>query len=621
MDVQNPQLIKNLFELLKGGQFRPFIEVINFPRYRNFAPGLQLSFDFPVTVLVGQNGTGKTSLLHALSGAPVQNSPGDWWFSTAMDPIDHEDAPNRNLPQSEKAAFWYRYRDSEGGTRRTLKSRIRRAGNPDYWEPSRPVAKYGMEGKERHLPVEMQVRYLNFKTQINAFDRCFYFTQNDSRILKELARTKEWKALQNNLPKSRQRPPKVQDYLRQRARNLRRVLIDGENISIAGNLMHKPRIELSATELTDLGDIMGRTYTYGALVVHRFYETWGTSVVLRNQNHEYSEAFAGSGESAVTRLVHEIHRAEKGTLFLLDEPETSLHPGAQSALVEFLLRMAHSKRLQMVISTHSPTIVRRLPREAIHVLAMNSTGEVCSYSHVPSDEAFFVLGHPIENKIELIVEDVLCKNLLDAVALSIGSQFSARFHITFRPGGDSGMKQDASTLMLDNSRSFHFVFDGDKYESIGPFDIQKIPIASTSTELDELIVRTLGVKCRFHQNSNMTEVQKKQIRLQFIEFVNSRFHCLPIDTPEAGIWSDKTAKDLLKAVECKESLPGNITDFKELFDRLSRLLRTSPKSPVSDQILEVQALFISSFCNLKGEVFKQIENLLKRIADDADRMR
>lgn len=618
MDVQNAQLIKNLFGLVRGGHFRPFIEFISFPRYRNFEPGLQLSFDFPVTVLVGQNGTGKTSLLHALSGAPVNCSPGDWWFSTAMDPIDHEDAPNRNLPQSEKAAFWYRYKDSDGKTLRALKSRIRRAGNPDYWEPSRPVAAYGMEGKERHPVVKMQSRYLNFKTQINAFDRCFYFTQDDSRILKDLARTKEWTALQSTLPKSRKRPPRVQDYLRKRAKKLRRVLIDGANISIAGNPMHKPRIELSVTELKDLSDIMGRTYQYGALVEHRFYETWGTSVVLRNENHEYSEAFAGSGESAVTRLVHEIHSAAKGTLFLLDEPETSLHPGAQAALVDFLLRMARDKRLQMVISTHSPTIVRRLPREAIHVLAMNSTGEVCSYSHVPSDEAFFVLGHPIENKIELIVEDILCKNLLDAVALSIGRQFAARFNITFRPGGDSGMKQDASTLMLDESRNVHFVFDGDKSSSIGPFDLKNIPISATSSELDELVEKTLGLRVRFHQNSNMTEDLKTKIRLQLINFVNSRFHCLPVLSPEAGIWSDETAIKLLNAVGCQDRLSDAITDFKERFEHLASLLRNSPESPVSEQILGVQALFISHFCNLKGEVYKQIEILLKRIANDAD---
>ncbi|HBJ38216.1 MAG TPA: hypothetical protein DDZ51_26370 [Planctomycetaceae bacterium] len=618
MENSTAQLIASLAGLLRGGQIKPYIEFINFPRYRNFEEGLQIDFDFPVTVLVGQNGTGKTSLLHALSGAPSNCSPGDWWFSTAMDPIDPDDAPNRKLPQSEKAAFWYTYKDSDGNTLRALKSRIRRAGNPDYWEPSRPVAAYGMEGKDRHPVVKMQSKYLNFKTQINAFDRCFYFTQDDSKILKDLSRTKEWVTLQNNLSKSRKRPPRVQDYLRKRAKKLRRVLIDGVHISIAGNQMHKPRVELSTAELKDLSYIMGRSYEYGALVEHRFYETWGTSVVLRNQNHEYSEAFAGSGESAVTRLVHEIHSAAKGTLFLLDEPETSLHPGAQSALVDFLLRMSRDKRLQIVISTHSPTIVRKMPREAIHVLAMNSTGQVCSYSHVPPDEAFFVLGHPIENQIELIVEDILCKCLLDAVAVSIGKQFAARFNITYRPGGDSGMKHDASTLMLDEGRNVHFVFDGDKANSIGPFDLRKIEFAVTASELDTLIEQVLGIKIRFHQNSNMPEEQKRQIRLDFIMFVNSRFHCLPINSPEAGIWSDETAKNLLIAIGYASDSANFSNDHKKRFDELTRLLRASQESPVSEEILGVQELFIRHFCNLKGSVFYQIEGLLKRIANNAD---
>ena len=169
-------LVDKIRRQKQAGKFRPYIEFAQFPRYRNFQKDLRVTFDFPLTVIVGPNGSGKTSLLQALSGAPQNESPGKWWFGTALDPIDAEDAigPRRNLPQAEKAALWYGYIDTGGTQKRALKLRIKRAGNPDYWEPSRPVAAYGIEGKERHPVVSMQAKYMNFKTQLSAFDRCFY---------------------------------------------------------------------------------------------------------------------------------------------------------------------------------------------------------------------------------------------------------------------------------------------------------------------------------------------------------------------------------------------------------------------------------------------------------------
>jgi predicted ATPase len=67
-------------------------------------------------------------------------------------------------------------------------------------------------------------------------------------------------------------------------------------------------------------------------------------------------------------------KAEKYSLILLDEPETSLHPGAQKRLIAFLLEQIRTKHLQIVISTHSPTIVETLPQNAVKVLEIGDSG-------------------------------------------------------------------------------------------------------------------------------------------------------------------------------------------------------------------------------------------------------
>jgi len=76
--------------------FPGYITHIRFPRYKNIADGTRIEFSFPVTALVGSNGSGKTSVLNALYGAPARKSTGQYWFSTKVDPIEEGDgSPSR----------------------------------------------------------------------------------------------------------------------------------------------------------------------------------------------------------------------------------------------------------------------------------------------------------------------------------------------------------------------------------------------------------------------------------------------------------------------------------------------------------------------------------------------
>ena len=49
-----------------NGVFENYIEYIDFPFYKNLIPHSKITFEFPLTVLVGKNGGGKSSTLHAL---------------------------------------------------------------------------------------------------------------------------------------------------------------------------------------------------------------------------------------------------------------------------------------------------------------------------------------------------------------------------------------------------------------------------------------------------------------------------------------------------------------------------------------------------------------------------
>lgn len=161
------------------GQFDKFIHEMCFPKFKSFAPDTRISFKFPITVLVGPNGGGKSSILHAAWGMPLKHSTSRFWFSTPVDPIDF-DADNQNH-------YWYSHFIKP--LKLVVESR-KMCGNKNYgyWEPTRPALKEGMKSMpakneanasymsrtgDRWTPVDRVPYYFNAKTDSSAFDRFF----------------------------------------------------------------------------------------------------------------------------------------------------------------------------------------------------------------------------------------------------------------------------------------------------------------------------------------------------------------------------------------------------------------------------------------------------------------
>ncbi|WP_417731322.1 AAA family ATPase [Rosistilla oblonga] len=616
------QIIRGQF---RGGRYNPFIDFIEFPKYKNFQKGTRVTFGFPLTAVVGQNGTGKSSLLHAMYGAPYGLQPGRWWFGTALDPIDDGldgTEKKRRLQPGDKASFWYQYTfDKE--TYQAVKMRVRREGDPDYWEPSRAIKSFGMElvpkkglesDRDRDPQVDMDAIYMNFKTQISAFDRCFYF--NPPEAISRVDQSAHWRDVKKD---AKRRKARIQDYLRWRSRRLRAALIDGKLVKHGGREFHNARVELTQPELHDISEIIGREYNSGYLLEHRFYETWGVTVMFNTEDRSYSDAFAGSGESAVVRLVHEVANSKPGRLILLDEPETSLHPGAQERLLAFLLREVEAKKLQVVLSTHSPAIVRPLPKEAIRVMSLNAENRVFAQEDVGPDEAFFVLGHPLEDRIQLIVEDRLGKDLVDAILMKADPHLRSKFSCVYRPGGDSAMKRDAFVYMQDKDVRRVFIFDGDKRSEVTDFDISRVPINATSEEFDAAIKEWLKCSLAFNQDSKMSEEKKVEIRKAFISFATRSFRCFPFDTPEEVIWSDERARQQLAVLgeEAKLGLILEEMDYKERYRKLCELMQPEGHDLRGVNIQTLHGIFLTGFVKEQGAAFSETLELLKEIANVA----
>lgn len=286
-DKKGPALIDKL-RAAKAG-FNNFIDFIVFPTYRNLESNARIEFTYPLTVLVGHNGSGKTSVLQALYGAPERKSVETFWFSTKTDPIMRLKAKDKKPDQRQRHCYYYGYKDKARNSKECLKTMISKGSNPEYWETSRPVLEYGMtkfkepEGT-RHPPIDMNVVYLNLRQELSAFERNFLF-RDELTIRKTTACTT------------------IQAYLRKRSSTLHRVLEKKTLVKIRGNPQNENPETIPVEIMEIISNILGKQYVSGEIVRHKFFGLWGFSVRFKTKYGTYTEAFSGSGETSTVRLL------------------------------------------------------------------------------------------------------------------------------------------------------------------------------------------------------------------------------------------------------------------------------------------------------------------------------
>ena len=87
-------------------------------------------------------------------------------------------------------------------------------------------------------------------------------------------------------------------------------------------------------------------------------------------NKEISSIFKlSSGEKQILVMIAQLIFGEKRDIFIIDEPELSLHLGWQEIFVESLINA--SEKTQFILATHSPTIVGGIENE-IYCVELNS---------------------------------------------------------------------------------------------------------------------------------------------------------------------------------------------------------------------------------------------------------
>lgn len=131
----------------------------------------------------------------------------------------------------------------------------------------------------------------------------------------------------------------------------------------------------------------------------------------------YSEKNFSLGELCVIKLINEIDLIPRNSLVLIDEIEMALHPRAQAALLDYLIRVGKEKTLTVIFSTHSTSLIKRAGRKRIIFLEGDAKGNIkgvrdCFPAQALGDIA---IDEDMSPDVLFFVEDERASYLLDAI--------------------------------------------------------------------------------------------------------------------------------------------------------------------------------------------------------------
>lgn len=127
-------------------------------------------------------------------------------------------------------------------------------------------------------------------------------------------------------------------------------------------------------QLNRLSFIMGEEYD-SAKMAYSTVDSGRAIPVLSKSGKSYSGYHHAMGELTAAELTSK--SVEKYSLLIIDEIESSLHVRTQRRMMRDLARIAREKECQIIISTHSPTILEELPIGArTYVLKTNTSRSI-----------------------------------------------------------------------------------------------------------------------------------------------------------------------------------------------------------------------------------------------------
>ena len=144
-------------------------------------------------------------------------------------------------------------------------------------------------------------------------------------------------------------------------------------------------------------------------------QRWKRAYVIRKGNSYYSEKNFSLGEILILNTLLLIQDVKNGSMLLIDELEMALHPRVQIRLLKYLTEKAREKRLTVILSTHSSSLIKCADK--LIYLENNGSGEInvntnCYPAVILKDVA---IEEDIQPDYIFLVEDDMAQMLLKEI--------------------------------------------------------------------------------------------------------------------------------------------------------------------------------------------------------------
>lgn len=210
-----------------------------------------------------------------------------------------------------------------------------------------------------------------------------------------------------------------------------------------------------------VGRILGEHYDamHFQGITHR--QRHGELGIAQRFGAQYSENNMGFGEGRTLYLVDLMEKSPEQSLFVIEEPETSLHENAQFELGRYLLDVCNRRHHQIVMTTHSSTLLDALPADARLMLLRDAVG-VEAFPQMSASRARSILSGGHHRALCILVEDEFAKLLLTEMIRRIDAPLLRCIEI--HGVGDKKAVRSGALFMQRINRPYAAVRDPD----VGP---------------------------------------------------------------------------------------------------------------------------------------------------------
>lgn len=379
-----------------------------------------LNFEKPLTAIMGVNGSGKTTVIHALACA-YQSPKVEEVKQTQKGKQEEAKKPKKEKKEeAPKTIENYRF--------------------PDFFIPNTDSLWQGSEFEIVHEKIE-KTQPLN----IEGF------------------KTKYRKSVDRWNPRYCDRPLRNIYYI-----GIDSCLPEVEKSRTSNRITYTSSIKVDALSkkvIQYASGILNKDYEF---LMDNTYKNKNFYGVTLKSGLKYSSLSMGTGEQRTIKILEKVITAEKYSLILIDEIDLLLHPSSLKKLIITLDEIARNKNLQIVFTTHSLEMTQlskyvgiqylhniRIPKEQGFI------EQTFVYNTLNSDLIYSLSGSSTK-PLKIFVEDTLAATTVKKILREHGFSLKADV-ITFGSIENAFTIAAAKILAKEDCKNTLILLDGDCY--------------------------------------------------------------------------------------------------------------------------------------------------------------